>query len=132
MIRPVLGLPLDQARQLLREHMERSEYPWLESHLPIIDASVVFVCMDGEYIAGYVWFYMLEEDAKTWVVHMSLEQKYRKAAFSRTTANTIFAVCYSLGCDAILAESESRALLRRIGAVETEDGALLRLPYVWR
>ena len=132
MIRPVLGLPLERARQLLREHMEESEYPWAKSHLPILDGSVVFVCMDGEYIAGYVWFYLLEDDTKTWVVHMSLEQKYRKAAFSRTTANTIFAVCYSLGCDAILAESESRALLRRIGAVETENGALLRLPYVWR
>jgi hypothetical protein len=88
--------------------------------------------MDEEYIAGYVWFYLLENDTKTWVVHMSLEQKYKRNAFSRTTANTIFAVCYSLGCDAILAEATSRELLLRIGATETENGALLRLPYHWR
>jgi len=131
-IRPVFGLPLHKSRQMLRDHLESSEYPWADQHLDYLDTAVVFICVDGEYIAGYMWFFLLEEDNGIWTIHASWDEKYRKKWAYRSVMNTIFAVCYSLGCNHILAESHHNDLLVRMGAEMTDDGAMLKLPYIWR
>ncbi len=131
-VRPIIG-DQDQARELLYDHLVETDYEFLDDHADILRYAVVFVCFSGEDVAGFIWFYRMEEDDTTWIVHISLASRYKKRFFSRGMINTLFPTCYALGCNAVLAENESSEILERIGGEALPDGGvLLNLPFIWR
>lgn len=121
------------ARDWLLDHLEDSGYEYLHDHEEIIDCAFVFVCSKGDDIAGFIWFYQCESDEHSWVVHISVVPGYHNKFFSRTLVNTIFASCYALGCNEIVAENTSKDILARMGGLpNADDGVTLNLPAVWR
>lgn len=131
-VRPILG-DQDEARKLLYEHLEETDYEFLEEHADILQYAAVFVCFSKEYIAGYIWFYQWEEDPYTWIVHISIVPEFRKRFFSRMMINTLFPACHAMGCNAVMAENQSSEILERIGGKAQPDGSvILKLPFIWR
>lgn len=131
-VRPILG-DQDEARKLLYEHLEETDYEFLEEHADILQYAAVFVCFSKEYIAGYIWFYQWEEDPYTWIVHISIVPEFRKRFFSRMMINTLFPACHAMGCNAVMAENQSSEILERIGGEAQPDGSvILKLPFIWR
>lgn len=131
-VRPIIG-DQERARELLYDHLVDTDYEFLDEHADILRYAAVFVCFSGADIAGYIWFYQLEEDEYTWVVHISIVPRFRKRFFSRTMINTLFPACYAMGCNAVLAENESSEILERIGGEAQPDGSvILNLPFIWR
>jgi GNAT superfamily N-acetyltransferase len=131
-VRPRIGSQ-DKARELLYDHLVETNYPFLDGHAEILEYAVVFVCLSEESIAGFSWFYMLEDDDETWVMHLSVLPEFQKRFFSRTFINTLFSTCYAMGCNAILVENQSGDILERIGGKAQPDGSvILKLPFIWR
>jgi GNAT superfamily N-acetyltransferase len=117
----------------LYDHLVETNYPFLDDHAEILEYAIVFVCLSEESIAGFVWFYMLEEDDETWVVHISVLPEFQKRFFSRAFINTLFPTCYAMGCNKVLAEDASKEILERIGGeAQPEGGVILKLPFIWR
>lgn len=131
MIRPHL-LDQDGARERLADAMVRTEYPHLDAHLGIIDNAIVFECMDGEKIAGYVWFYRILGDEGVWTIHVLVLDGHQRQFFYRSVVNSFFGAMYSLGCDTVRAENDNQDMLRRVGGKQTGEYVDLQLPHIWR
>jgi len=121
-----------EARQLLYDHLEETDYEFFDDHVDLLQHSLIFVAKADDRAAGFFWLYGLEEDEDTWAIHCSVVEEFKRQFFSRTLMNTLYLTCYSLGCNAILAESENSDLLGRMGGEETPDGVIVRLPFIWR
>lgn len=122
----------DFAQQCLLEHLVESDYEFLGDHKTIIDKAIVFMGYKDGNVAGYVWFYPVD-DYGTWVVHMSVLERYRSRFLSKTLVNTVFPTCYGLGCETVLAENKSSEILERIGGERLPTGGVnLKLPFIWR
>lgn len=118
---------------MLLNHLEKSDYEFIDEHRDVLQYAMVFTCFRGEDVAGYIWFYQLEEDMRTWVVHISVLPEHKGRFFSRTMINTLFPACYALGCNKVIAENKSSEILARIGGEALPDGgAVLNLPFIWR
>jgi len=133
MLRPILG-DQDVLKDSLDLHLESSDYAWYDEHIDLIPYSMVYNIVDTKtgITAGYIWFYQLEEDQKTWPVHVSVKDDYKGHFFCRNMVNTIFAANWSLGCEEIIAENANADILIRMGGVPKDGGASLKLPHIWR
>lgn len=132
MIRPVYA---DQpaSRDILYQAMVEYDYPYIDYHLEYMHTAIVFVCFSENEIAGYAWFFRLEEDVSIWSFHVLIKPEYRKKFFSRTFFQTLFGTAWSLGANQIMVEEGGPFdLFIRVGGTMCEDGAILSLPYDWR
>lgn len=131
-VRPIVRNQ-DEARADLYDYLSETEYKYIDEHVDLLRHAAVFTCVAGEEIAGYIWFYQLEEDPDMWVVHMTVHPAYQRRFFNRTLVNTVFATCYAYGCEQVLAENESSEILERFGGRPHPDGGIvLDMPYTWR
>lgn len=131
-MRPLI---LDQqvTRQQLLDYLVASEYEFLHDHEQNIEYALVFVVYQGEDVAGYIWFYQLEEDESSWVVHVAALPGHRKQFFTRTLVNTVLSTCYALGCNRVIAENNGKEYLERMGGKPDINGCIvLELPKTWR
>ena len=132
MIRPVYA---DQSasRDILYEAMAEHEYPYMDYHVQHLHNAIVFVCFSEFDIAGYAWFFRLEEDPTIWSFHVLIKSEYQKKFFSRTFFQTLFSAAWSLGANQIMVEEGGPFdLFVRVGGTMCKDGAILPLPYDWR
>ena len=132
MIRPVYA---DQpaSRDVLYQAMVEYDYPYLDYHLEYMHTAIVFVCFSENEIAGYAWFFRLEEDVSIWSFHVLIKPEYQKKFFSRTFFQTLFSTAWSLGANQIMVEEGGPFdLFIRVGGTMCKDGAILPLPYDWR
>lgn len=134
MLRPVID-DQDTARENLAEVMEETAYPHRHNHYKILDYAFVVAIMDTEKntLAGYFWFYRLEEDETSYPIHLLVLPGHKKRFFSRTLVNSCFALMWILGCNRVVAENANQDLLLRVGGyMNEEDEAIVLLPHEWR
>lgn len=134
MLRPVIDPP-EEAREALLDVMEETCYPYTAKHIPIIENAFVVSIIDEErnVLAGYMWFYRLEEDEQRFSLHLVVLPEYRKRFFSRTLVNSILSLIWVLGCDTLVVENTNKDMLVRIGGyMNSDDEAELPLPHEWR
>lgn len=133
MLRPILG-DQEVLKDSLDLHLESTEYAWYDEHIDLIPFSMVYNIVDTKtgITAGFIWFYQLEEDQKTWPVHVSVKDDYKGHFFCRNMVNAIFAANWALGCEEIIAENANADILIRMGGKPSNGGASLKLPHIWR
>lgn len=131
MIRPLLA-DQEESRQRLVGAMFETDYPYAEEHEKIIDYAIVFEGMDGDDIAGYVWFYRMAENESVWAIHLMVFDGYKGRFFRRSVVNSFFGAMYSLGCDIVRAENWHQDLLLRVGGKQNSEFVDLKLPHIWR
>jgi len=133
MIRAQL-VDIEGSRDRLYEMMYEIGYPATKEHARDIDKALVFECWDTDedVVAGYVWFYRIDDEPETWVIHALVIEYYQQRFFTRNLVDTISGVVYALGCDVVLAENANKDLLMHFGATETDRGCELLLPFFWR
>jgi GNAT superfamily N-acetyltransferase len=134
MLRPVIDNQ-DEAREHLDDIMEETAYPYRHYHHRIMDHAFIVSIVDTETstLAGYFWFYRLQEDETHYSIHLLVLPSYKKKFFSRTLVNACLNLMWILGCDTVVAENANHELLLRVGGyMNNEDEAMLTLPHEWR
>jgi hypothetical protein len=124
-----------EARESLDEIMEETQYPHRHAHRDIIDSAFILSIVDTEsdVLAGYCWFYRLEENIERYSLHLLVLPNYRKRFFSRTIVNSVLNLMWVLGCNTVVVENTNQELLLRVGGyMNEEDEVLLQLPHEWR
>jgi len=133
-LRPVID-EQPEARESLDEIMEETQYPHRHAHREILDSAFILSIVDTEsdVLAGYCWFYRLEESIERYSLHLLVLPNYRKRFFSRTIVNSVLNLMWVLGCNTVVVENTNRELLLRVGGyMNEEDEAFLHLPHEWR
>lgn len=132
MLRPIIK-PQDEIVEDLWDAMMELEYPHRDDHELILDEALVFSCIaENGDLAGYIWFYTLEEHPKHMTMHALVIPEYRKRFFSRRLLTSVFNTLWTLGIDTVVVEADSKELLMQLGGEETKLGVELKLPWYGR
>lgn len=131
MIRPLLA-DQEDSRRLLLQYMADLEYPYTTAHKDILENALVFECVKGDDLAGFLWFYRLYGEETVYAIHAMVLPKYRKRFFSRTLVNAISGALFCLGATKVRAENSYQDFIERLSGKRYEDYVDLDLPFTWR
>ena len=132
MIRPTV-VKQDVAAEALEFILQAADHPYADWHAENIDKALIIPFTSNEDLVGALWFYALEEDTTSLVMHAAIFDEYKGRFFTPKLVDHVSSVLWSLGFNSVVVEDDYVDLALRMGAEQNPNGsAVFNLPHRWR